>query len=155
MKSTRAAIDDFLAQKRIALVGVSRDPQAFSRAVFRTLRDNRYDVVPVHPQEREIEGVPAYPRVLDIPDGVDGVLIMTPPKATEAVVKDCNRAGVKRVWLHRGTGRGSVSRAALAYCRENDIAVVPGECPLMFVGSPAWIHRVHAFCKKLVGSYPQ
>jgi len=50
MTTLAVRASDFLAQRRIALVGVSRDPRDLSRALFRELRGRGYDVVPVHPQ---------------------------------------------------------------------------------------------------------
>ena len=59
MATTRAEIDKFLSNHRIALVGVSRNPQDFSRAVFRELTARGYDVVPVNPLSlAEVSGIP-------------------------------------------------------------------------------------------------
>ena len=79
-----------------------------------------YEVVPVHPQLASVEGVPCARRVQDVTPPVAGALLMTPPAATETVVRDCAEAGVRRVWMHRGAGRGAVSEAAVAWCREHD-----------------------------------
>jgi len=98
-ESTRQAISDFLAQKRIALVGASRNPKDFNRTMFRSLRSRGYDVVPVNPSAKEIDGVPCYGSVKQIDPPVEGVLVMTPPAAAQAVVNECQEAGIKRVWL--------------------------------------------------------
>ena len=57
------------------------------------------------------------------------VLLMTSPEATETVVHDCAEAGIRRVWMYRATGKGSVSAKALAFCQEQGMRVVPGQCP--------------------------
>jgi predicted CoA-binding protein len=154
----REAIRDFLSCHRIALVGVSSQPKDFSRMLFHELVEHGYDVVPVNPKVSEVEGRPAYARVQDIPAPVDGALLMTPPEMSERVVEDCAEAGIERVWLHRGAGRGAVSDAAVSAGQAHGMSMVPGECPLMFLegpsGHPGWIHRVHGWCKRLVGHYP-
>lgn len=152
--TVRDAIRDFLACHRIALVGLSSQPFDFSRTVFHELVQRGYDVVPVNPRLQGVEDRPAYARVQDIPEPVEGALVMTAPEVSETVVGDCAAAGVHRIWLHRGAGRGSVSDAALRAAALHGMTVVPGECPLMFLSDPDWVHRVHAWGKRLLGSHP-
>ena len=148
-------IQDFLAQKRIAIAGVSRQDKDLSRALFREMRSHGYDMVPVNPEAREIEGSPCFAHVQDVAPGVDGVLLMTPAALTDGVVHDCAAAGVKRVWLYRAGGRGAVTAEAIQFCEANGISVIPGECPLMFLAGGAWFHRFHGLIKKITGSYPR
>jgi predicted CoA-binding protein len=148
--STRANIaNEFLAQKRLAVVGVSRNPTDFSRGLFREMLRRGYDLVPVNPVGGTIEGLPCARRVQDVTPPVDGALVMTRPAQTEGVVRDCAAAGVPRVWLHRGVGPGAVSAAAVALCHEKGIAVVEGECPFIFLPSPGFVHRVHGFFRRV------
>lgn len=149
---TRAVIDRFLAGRRLAVVGVSRNPQDFSRAVMKELRAKGYEVVPVRPDQDEIDGLKTYPRVQAIPGEVDGAIVLTSPAVAEQIVRDCAEARIPRVWLHRGAGQGAVSEAAVALCREKGIEVVPGECPLMFVGGS--VHDTHRAMRRLTGSLP-
>jgi predicted CoA-binding protein len=86
----------------------------------------------VNPNAEEVEGEPCFASVTAIPDGVDGVVVVTPPEVAESVVADCAAAGVQRVWLHRGLGPGSMSQQAVDACREHGIRVIPGACPNMF-----------------------
>jgi len=140
---------EFLAGRRLAVVGVSRDPKDFSRGLFRELRKRGYDVVPVNPTGGEIEGLPCAARVQDIRPPVDGALLMTRPEVSEQVVRDCAAAKIPRVWLHRGIGPGAVSAAAVALCRQHGIAAVEGECPYMFLPEPGLVHRVHGIVRRL------
>jgi predicted CoA-binding protein len=140
---------DFLAQRRLAVVGVSRDPKDFSRGLFRELKKRGYDLVPVNPAGGEIEGVLCATRVQDIRPPVDGALLMTRPEISEQVVRDCAAANISRVWLHRGIGPGAASPAAVELCRHHGIAVVEGECPYMFLPAPGLVHRAHAFFRRL------
>jgi uncharacterized protein len=141
--------NDFLSQKRLAVVGVSREPQDFSRGLFRELLRRGYDLVPVNPAGGVIEGLRCAKRLQDIQPPVEGALVMTRPEAAEQVVRDCVAAGVRRVWLHRGIGPGAVSTAAVRLCRENSIAVVEGECPYMFLPASGFVHRAHGFFRRL------
>jgi uncharacterized protein len=147
-------INEFFAQKRLAMVGVSRDPKDFSRALYNEFRKRGYDVVPVNPNTTEIEGAPCYKRVQDIQPAVDAVFIVTPPQVTEQVVRDAAEAGVKYVWMQRGEGIGSVSDSAVAFCEQQGMRVVPGQCPFMFLPKSPFFHRIHGWVKKLQGAYP-
>ena len=155
--TTKKQIDDFWAHKRLAVVGVSRDPKHFSHVLWQELRQRRYEAVPVNPNVAELDGQRCYARVQDIAPPVDGVLIMTPARATEGVVRDCAEAGVARVWMHRGAGggAGAVSREALELCAAHGIDVVPGYCPFMFLPGTPFFHGLHAWAKKVTGSYPK
>jgi predicted CoA-binding protein len=148
-------IRDFLAQKRFAMVGVSRQPKDDSRALFREFQTRDYQPVPVHPEATEIEGTPCFGHLRDIQPPVDSVLLMTSPAVTDLVVRECVEAGVKRVWFYRGAGHGSLTTTALQMCEANGIQTVAGECPFMFLDSTPWIHRFHGLVKKITGSYPR
>ena len=147
-------VRDFLAQKRFAFIGVSRQPKDFSRGLFREFKTRGYEPVPVHPESAEIEGVPCFARLAEIHPPVDGVLLMTPPSVSASLVQECVKAGVRRIWFYRGAGQGAVSAEALATCEANGIAAIPGECPYMFFEKSQWIHRIHGFVKKITGTYP-
>lgn len=155
--TTKREIDEFWGLKRIAVVGVSRDPKHFSNTVWQELVQRRYEAVPVNPATDRIDGQACYARVQDILPPVEGVLIMTPPQVTDQVVRDCAEAGVSRVWMHRGAGGGpgSVSRDAVAFCESRGIGVVAGYCPYMFLPGTPFFHGLHAFVKKVTGSYPK
>lgn len=148
-------IEDFLAQKRIALVGASRKSGSFSVPMFQELSRCGYDVVPVNPNIPEFQGHRCFARVQDIQPPVQAALLMTPPEVTDTVVRDCAEAGIPRVWMHRGVGQGTVSTQAVEFCRERGIRVVPGQCPLMFLPECGGIHRFHGFLRKLTGRYPK
>ena len=150
MKTVR----DFLAQKRFAFIGVSRQPKDFSRALFREFQSRNYEPVPVHPEAAEIEGVPCFARLADVKPPVEAVLLMTSPSVSKVLVKECVEAGIKRIWFYRGAGQGSVSPEALATCEANGMTAIPGECPFMFFEGTQWFHRFHGFVKKITGAYP-
>lgn len=148
-------IEDFLAQKRIAMAGISRDPASFSVTLFEELCRRGYDVVPVNPNIAEVKGRRCFARVQDIQPPVEAALLMTSPNETEAVVNDCAEAHISRIWMYRAAGKGAVSARAVEFCRERGLQVVPGECPLMFLPHTAGIHRFHGFVRKITGRYPR
>lgn len=154
MPTTRADIDDFLACHRIAVVGVSRNEKDFSRYVFRQLAERGYDVVPVNPTATELESRPCFARMQQIAPPAQAALLMTSPQHTEAVVRDCFEAGVRRIWMHRAGGLGAVSEEAVKFCRANDMRLVEGHCPLMFLPHTAFFHRIHGLVLKLTRRYP-
>jgi predicted CoA-binding protein len=152
--ASKKTIDSFLSCRRIAVVGVSRDPKDFSRAVFRAFVERGYDAVPVNAAGGEVAGCAVASRLGEVWPPPEAALLMTPPASTDTVVRECADAGVTRVWMHRGGGRGAVSPEAVAFCRERGIDVVDGECPLMFLSGSGWVHGVHRLFKRLGGRLP-
>ncbi len=139
---TKQAIDAFLSGQRLAMIGVSRNPKAFANSVYRELRDHGYEMFPVHPVADEVEGDRCVTTVGELPD-VDGAMIMVAADHSADVVTACADRGIDRVWLHRGTGPGSVSADAIRVAEEHQIEIVDGACPLMFLEPTGWIHRIH------------
>lgn len=154
MEDTRRAALEFLAQKRIAVAGVSREPSQTANAIYRRLRDNGYEVLPVNPSADEVEGDTCYPSVSAIPGTPEAVLIVTPPEAAAGVARDCVEAGVPRVWMHRSFGTGSVSDEATEICRRAGIAVLDGGCPLMFLEPVDMAHRCMRWILGKTGKLP-
>ena len=149
------SIQDFLRQKRFAVIGVSQQPRDFSRTLFRELRQHGYDAVPVNPAASDIDGERCFAHVQDVEPPVRGALLMTNAKVTPSVVQDCIAAGIQRVWFYRGGAGGAATPEALKLCETNGIAVIPGECPLMFLAGTSWIHRFHGLVKKITHTYPR
>ncbi len=124
---------DFLTQRRIAVVGVSRHPSEHgANAVYRRLKQRGYTVFAVNPKAKTVEGDRAYPDLRSIEGGVDAVVIGTAAKRAESIVRECKELGISRVWMHAGPAESSASAEAVDYCRANGIDVIPGGCPLMF-----------------------
>jgi hypothetical protein len=155
MPTLKEAVDDFLAQERIAVVGVSRDSAQAANVVYRGLRKANYRVFAVNPHAQEVEGDVCYPDLKSIPDGVAAAVIATPSDITEAVVRECAEQGVSRVWMHRSFGNGSVSDAGAAHCRERGISVIAGACPMMFLPGTDVGHRCMRWMLKLTGGLPR
>ena len=153
-----ANVHDFLAQKRIAVAGVSRDNShhPVGNLIYNRLKKSGHDVFPVNPHMPTFEDVRCYADVRSIPGGVDGVVIITRPEITQRIVRDCSDAGVRRVWMHQSIGKGSsVSPEAVDYCRQHDISVIAGACPMMYGADVDLGHTCIRWILKLTGGLPR
>lgn len=134
-------VQDFLSQKKIAVVGVSDQRDTGCNLAYRNFKKNGYQVYAVNPRISTFEGEACYPDLKSIPQKPDAVFILTNPKVTEQVVRQCVDLGIKHVWMHcmMGTkpglvpGMTSVSQEAVEMCKANGIAVIPGSCPNQFL----------------------
>ena len=140
-KKTPEMIAEFLAGRRIAVAGVSRGGDSAANAVFRKLRASGYEVFPVNPNASQVEGTTCYPDLAGIPGGIDGVVVATHADAAGAVVRQALDRGVRRIWLHRAIGPGSVSAEAVEACRKNGVPCIVGGCPLMYCEPIDFGHR--------------
>jgi len=150
-------VQDFLAQKRIAVVGVSRDHShhPVGNLIYRRLTGMGHTVFPVNPHMQSFEGSPCYPDLKSIPGGVDAVMIITRPEVTEEIVRQCQEAGIRRVWMHQSLGKGtSVSPEAVAYCQQHGISVIAGACPMMYGPGADFGHRSMRWVLGLTGGLP-
>jgi uncharacterized protein len=99
----RSAAAEFLANQRIAVTGVSRNPQGHgSNLVYQRLRERGYQVVAVNPNAEQREGDRCYPDLRSIPGGVEAVVIGTRPEIAATTMRECAELGIKCVWMHRG-----------------------------------------------------
>lgn len=141
MSKLNQLVKDFLAVKKVAVVGVSDKRDTGCNLAYRKFKDAGYSVSAINPRLTNFEGDPCYPDLKSIPERPDAVFILTNPKITEQVVQECVDLGIKHVWMHcmMGTkpglasGMTSVSQDAVQLCRENGIAVIPGACPNQFL----------------------
>lgn len=156
MTTLRHAAEEFLANHRIAVTGVSRNPKNHgANIVYQRLRDRGYEVFAINPNSDQVEGDRAYPDLASVPGGVDGVVIGTSPAHAEETMRQCADLGIKRVWMHRGPGPGSVSEAATNYGREQGITVIDGGCPCMFDPTADFGHKVMRGMFRLAGKLPR
>ena len=125
MQSVKEAAAEFLANKRIAVTGVSRTPKNHgSNNVYKRLRQSGYDVFAVNPNADEVEGDPCYQDLKSIPGGVQAVVIGTRPEIAEDTMRECAELGITQVWMHRGpgprqrVGRGHRLRAQARHHRD-------------------------------------
>ncbi|HLO18493.1 MAG TPA: CoA-binding protein [Anaerolineales bacterium] len=134
-------VQDFLAQKKIAVVGVSDKRDTGCNLAYKKFKENGYQVYAVNPRISTYDGQVCYADLKSIPEKVDAVFMLTSPRVTEQVVQQCVELGVKHVWMHcmMGSKPGlqadatSVSQSAVELCKANNISVIPGACPNQFL----------------------
>ncbi len=149
--TTKAEITEFLNQKTLAFVGISRSPHQFANAAFRALQKAGYRLFPVHCQMDTFEGVPCYRRLVDIPEPVGGLVAMVAPGRAETLVDEAAAAGIRRIWFQQQGANEEAVRA----CATLGISAVHDQCILMFVPGTAFPHRMHRGILKLFRRLPQ
>ena len=141
MASIPAPVAEFLAGHRLAVAGLSRAGGQPANAIARKLRDSGHDVVGVNPQASEIDGIACYPDLGAIPGTVDGVMVVTHPSVSAAIVRQAASRNITRIWFRRSVDAGSVSAEALEACREAGITPIVGGCPMMYCEPVDIAHR--------------
>jgi len=120
-------IEEFIAQRKFAVVGATDNPEKYGNQIVKNLKSRGYEVYPVNPKLKKIEGITCYPVLADIPVKVDIVDFVVPPGVTETILKQCLELGLNRIWLQPG----SESEAAITFCNENNLKVVHSVCVMM------------------------
>jgi len=120
-------IKEFMKQKRFAVVGATDNPEKYGNRIVKNLKSRGYEVYPVNPRLKELDGLSCYHTLADIPVKVDVVDFVVPPEASEEILKQCLELGLNRIWLQPG----SESEKAIAFCHENNLQVVHGVCVMM------------------------
>jgi predicted CoA-binding protein len=120
-------IKEFMAQKKFAVIGATDNPEKYGNRIFKNLTKRGYEVYPVNPNLKEIEGTKCYPTLSDVPVKVDVADFVVPPNVTESILKECKKLGLDNIWLQPG----SESDAAIAFCRDNNFKVVYGTCVML------------------------
>ena len=149
-ETSKALVANFVDHKSIAIVGVSRNPRKFGNMAYHELKARGYRVFPINRTLDRIDDHVCYSNLKSLPEKVDGVLIVVPPKETEQVVREADAAGIKRVWMQQG----SESNAAVDYCHQHGIDEVHGECILMFAEPVKSYHKFHRACMWLFRKLP-
>jgi predicted CoA-binding protein len=152
---TRAAINNFMAAKRIAVIGSSRSQISYSRMLSRELLKHGYDVIPVNPNAEEIDGIRCFKKIGDISPTPERALIILPEELTEQAVLDCADAGVKDVWLHRHVAGGVSDTRAVCRAEERGVNLITGYCMFMFLPKAPLFHKFHGGLLKIIGKYPK
>ena len=134
-------VRDFLALKKIAIVGVSDKRETGCNMAYQKFKENGYQVYAVNPRLSAYDGDVCYADLKSIPDKPEAVFILANPKVTEQIVGQCVELGIKHVWMHcmMGTkpglaaGMTRVSQPAVEMCKASRIEVIPGTCPNQFL----------------------
>ena len=124
-------IDAFLASTRFAVVGASTNRSKYGNKCLRCYQQNGRDVVPVHPRETEVEGLPVAASLTEIDPPPEAISVITPPAVSLRVVEEAARLGIRHVWLQPGAEDAAVIRRA----EELGIDLIAGgPCLLVVLG---------------------
>lgn len=151
MKVSKAQIQDFFENKSLAIAGVSRNEKKFGNVVFKELIKKDYQVLPINPNSDEIDGHKCYKSVQDLPSGVDNLLITTPKKQTDEVLKLAIQKGIKNIWVQQMSETEETVKIAQKY----DKQIIHHKCIFMFAEPIAGLHKFHRTLNKIFGKLPK
>jgi predicted CoA-binding protein len=146
-----SSIKSFLEPKQLAIAGVSRNPKKFGRQVYEHLKKGDYKLYPVNPNIDSLNGEDCYRSILDLPEEVDRIYIVTPPGQTAESVKQSLDKGIRNIWIQQ---RSDTSEA-LDLLKDQDVNLIHNKCILMFAEPVKGPHAFHRFFNRLFGSYPK
>jgi uncharacterized protein len=131
MRDVHDSIQRFLESAAFGVVGASPRRHKYGNKVLRCYQQSGRRAIPVNPREPEIEGAVCVASVLDLPDDVQSISVITPPPVTERVVEEAIRKGIEHVWMQPG----AESDRAVAACESAGINVIAdGSCLLVVLG---------------------
>jgi len=148
--ATRSSVEQFLSQKSLAVAGASRGGKKFGNAVLKDLRKKGYAISLIHPEAKEIEGLPCHASISELASQVGGLVLVVPPEQTKRIVHEAVAVGIRNIWMQQG----SESPEAVQLCQEKGTNVIHGECILMYA-QPRAIHAFHRWLWKVLGKAPQ
>ncbi len=134
--------NEFLSQRTIAVVGISSNQQAVANHIYKKLKSTQRSVVAIHPRLMTFDGDICYPNLQSVPQNIDAVFIAAKPENSDRIIDDCIALNIPRVWMHysfglqhssKSSANSSVSSNAVERCRQHNITVIPGACPMMFL----------------------
>ena len=102
MKTLKERIQTFLNCQEFAVVGASNNRVKFGNQVLRHYINHSKIAHPIHPFEKEIEGLMCYSSLAEAPQSIEAVSIITPPAVTETVVREALRLGIQNIWMQPG-----------------------------------------------------
>lgn len=150
-KPTLDQINTFLAQRSVAVAGVSRDQKKFGHVIFKELLKAGYDAFALNPNIDTIDGHKCYRAPAELPSQVSALVLVTPPAQTLKLLEQAVEKGLRYFWIQQGAENTEV----LAFCRQNQLHAISGRCILMHLEPVKSIHKVHRFFSKLFGLYPK
>ena len=115
--------------KTVAVVGASNDREKFGNKAFRAFQDEGYTVVPINPHESQVEGITAYPSVLDVPGAIDMATVYVQPDVALRLLDEFQRKQIPEIWLNPGADTDDV----LDEARRRKLNVIAA-CSILAVG---------------------
>jgi uncharacterized protein len=151
MKATQNVIESFLAAKKVAVAGVSRDSKKFGYSVFTALSEKGFDVYPINPNTSSLGGTPCFQSISALPQDVKNLLILTPKNQTAGLVQEAIGKGISSIWIQQMSDTPEAIRLA----ESNNIQLITRQCILMWANPVTSIHKFHRSIKKIFGLLPK
>ncbi|OQY19425.1 MAG: CoA-binding protein [Desulfobacteraceae bacterium 4572_35.1] len=130
MNTVDQQIEQFLSAPVFAVAGASTNRNKYGNKVLRCYQRANRDVIPINNKVASIEGLKSVKSVMDLPDTVQSLSIITPPHITEQVVQQAIDKGIKNIWMQPG----AESPSAVKQCIDNDINIIAdGSCLLVIL----------------------
>lgn len=125
-------IEDFLSCSKFVVIGASKDRTKFGNKILRNYIAHERAVTPIHPKEKEIEGIKVKQLTDIAAEESDltsiGVSVVTPPKVSKKVVEEGWNLGFRKFWLQPGAEGPEV----LEFVKEKQLSVIhSGPCVLV------------------------
>ena len=119
--------------KTVAVIGASNDRSKFGNKAVRAFVQAGYNVIPINPHEREVEGLQAFASVVEVPGTIDMATVYVPPDIGEQIISQIAQKGIAEVWLNPGAESDALVAKAMA------LGIRPIEaCSIIGIGfSPA------------------
>jgi uncharacterized protein len=149
--NTLKEIQEFLQPKKLAIAGASRNPKKFGGTILRELKNKGFELFPVHPEAKEIEGIPCFSSVSELPEGIDHLYIVTRKSQTAGIVGEALKHGIRKIWIQQH----SDTPEALEMAKKQNVPVISGRCMLMFANPVTSVHSFHRWFSRLFGAYPR
>lgn len=138
-------INNFLSSKSVALIGVSRDKQSYSRVLLKAFVDKGFEVFPVNPNETEVDGLKCYQSITQLPDSIDAAYIIKRKDLAVDLAREVANKGIKKIWIHVSCDEPNIKEL----CKEFGVTVIAGECFFMWAEPVKGIHAFHRFFKSI------
>jgi predicted CoA-binding protein len=118
-----------VAMKTVAIIGASSDRRKYGNKALRAFQRRGFHVIPINPNEPEVEGLATYGSVLDVPVPIEIATFYVPSDVGERIIDEVARKGIRKVWLNPG----SESPRLLARARALGLAPVQA-CSILAIG---------------------
>ncbi len=88
--------------KKIAIIGASNDRTKYGNKAVRAYKKAGWEVIPINPKEKEIEGIKAYKNIKEYPGTIEKASLYVRPEIGITIIKDLKEKGVKEIILNPG-----------------------------------------------------
>ncbi len=143
-------IQQFIAQKHFAIVGVSRQKTKFGNLVFKEFKKKNLSVCAVNQHLDTFEGEKCHRSISELPSHVTAILISTSKNETKKLIEEAIAKGITNIWVQQGAENLDV----IEFAKNSKANIIFKRCVLMFL-FPKGIHQFHGMICKMFRVYPK